>query len=345
RVVARDLRILDDQYAHDLFVARALTLAGYVILFYECLASFAAEVQYIWPTRWSTVKVIYLMNRYGNLAFLGLATAQLMGVWWDHSPSFCYKATLGLAFVQLASFASIHVLVILRVWAIWARRKRILAVLVALFIVYASVSIAMLMYGITEGGSTSLPRSHSLLLESATFALTVASVRQFNVHRHFSEHSTIVRVIYRDGILYYLVTLFSSAFNILVWYRPLNMLSNTFTLCLMIVTGQRLVLDLRKVTDDDDVSTTRVGREVERALSALPRSRSPSPIVFNAAPSVCSAPTTPAPSPAPRCAPSRGVSRSEGEGESDVVFVELAALRRTSARLSLSPGADRITFV
>lgn len=41
------------------------------------------------------------------------------------------------------------------------------------------------------------------------------------------------------------------------------------------------MLDLRKVTGEhDEVSTTRVGREVERAVQALARSRSGSPIVF-----------------------------------------------------------------
>lgn len=64
------------------------------------------------------------------------------------------------------------------------------------------------------------------------------------------------------------------------------MLSNTFTLCLMTATGQRLVLDLRKVSTDDSLSTTRVGREVERAIEALPPSRSPSPIVFADRPGV-----------------------------------------------------------
>lgn len=62
--------------------------------------------------------------------------------------------------------------------------------------------------------------------------------------------------------------------------RPLNMLANNFTLCLMIAAAQRLVLDLRKVSSDDTLSTTRVGREVERAIEAMPRSREPSPIVF-----------------------------------------------------------------
>lgn len=62
---------------------------------------------------------------------------------------------------------------------------------------------------------------------------------------------------------------------------PLTSSALRFTLSLLIVAAQRLVLDLRKVTDEhDEVSTTRVGREVERAVQALPRSRSASPIVF-----------------------------------------------------------------
>ena len=58
------------------------------------------------------------------------------------------------------------------------------------------------------------------------------------------------------------------------------MLATTFTLCLMIAAGQRLVLDLRKVSSDDSLSTTRVGREVNRAIEAMAPSRSPSPIIF-----------------------------------------------------------------
>lgn len=304
RVAARDLYILDDQYYHDLFVVRALALAGYVILLYDCVLTFPDEIKYIWPTRWSTVKVIYLLNRYGNLAFLGLADIQLMGMWWNDGPDFCYRAVLILSFAQLVSFALVHVLVLLRAWATWGRRKRMLTILGTLFIVYASVSIAMLTYGNVDAGPASYPLAYvtkvcigvlpplswllwvpSLALECATFTLTMVSIRQFHVYSNWREHSPIVRVICRDGVIYFLVTLFSNSFNILIWARyadrPLNLLSTSFTLSLLIVAAQRLVLDLRKVTDEhDEVSTTRVGREVERAVQALPRSRSASPIVF-----------------------------------------------------------------
>lgn len=63
------------------------------------------------------------------------------------------------------------------------------------------------------------------------------------------------------------------------------MLASTFTLCVLISANLRLVLDLRQVSRSDDLSTTRVGREVDRAIRALPhthprRSRSRSTLVF-----------------------------------------------------------------
>ncbi|CDO69589.1 hypothetical protein BN946_scf184759.g29 [Trametes cinnabarina] len=254
-LIARDLFTLNAQYFEDLFITRCLSVAGYAILLYECLVTFPDEVQYIWPTRWSAVKVIYMLNRYGNLLLIGLANAQLTGLWWSQLPSFCFRITLVLSFFQFVSFASIHVLVLLRAWATWGRRKKMLTLLVIF-----------------------------LILECAIFFLTMASIRQYKVHRQFKEQSALVQVICRDAIAYFLVTLFSNLFNILTWTRdanrPLNMLSNTFTLCLMIVAGQRLVIDLRKETNYDSLSSTRLGREIERAIEALPRSRSPSPIIF-----------------------------------------------------------------
>lgn len=47
------------------------------------------------------------------------------------------------------------------------------------------------------------------------------------------------------------------------------MLANSLTNCLIIIAGQRLVLDLRRVSGRGTLTTTRVGREVDRAFAAL----------------------------------------------------------------------------
>ena len=95
-----------------------------------------AQVKYIWPTRWSAVKMIYVANRYGNLAILAIANAQILGIWYEYTPSvsrptitssryvagpgvilnivwgywaqFCFRATLVLSLFQFASFAGVH---------------------------------------------------------------------------------------------------------------------------------------------------------------------------------------------------------------------------------------------
>ncbi|RDX53728.1 hypothetical protein OH76DRAFT_1144380 [Lentinus brumalis] len=305
RIAPRDLDVLDEQYAYDLFLARAFGLAGYIILIYECLDAIPDEVQYIWPTRWSIVKAIYLGNRYGNLVSLAISNLQLLGVWRSSARPFCYQVSLALSLLQFASFASIHILVLLRAWATWGRHVKILGLLTGMFIVYAAVSITFITYGVISVGYDAYPLAHvvgacigylpqptvawilwlpSLLLEGAIFVLTMVSIRHFRLQVHLARNSSIIHVILRDGVVYFVVTLLCSLFNILVWRyyynRPLNMLANNFTLCLMIAAAQRLVLDLRKVSSDDTLSTTRVGREVERAIEAMPRSREPSPIVF-----------------------------------------------------------------
>ena len=58
------------------------------------------------------------------------------------------------------------------------------------------------------------------------------------------------------------------------------MLASTLANALIIIAGQRLVLDLRRVSRPASLSTTHVGREVDRAIAALREPGAPSPIVF-----------------------------------------------------------------
>lgn len=155
------------------------------------------QVKYIWPTRWSTVKTIYLVNRYGNIVFLALENLQLMGLWrsdsdsvcapfvylnlsttgrsvltwvyagssatiqrWRcHSSSLCHSRPYTVRFIRTpdAVMSSTHralptVLVLLRAWATWGRHVRVLAALATMFVVYATVSISMITWGIVSIG-------------------------------------------------------------------------------------------------------------------------------------------------------------------------------------------------
>lgn len=64
----------------------ACVISGYAIFIYELFEVFPDEVEYIWPTRWSTVKILYLLNRYGNFIFLTVGMLQNMGQWRSDAP-------------------------------------------------------------------------------------------------------------------------------------------------------------------------------------------------------------------------------------------------------------------
>ncbi len=123
------------------------------------------------------------------------------------------------------------------------------------------------------------------------------------------------------------------------------MLANTFTLCLMVSAGQRLVLDLRKVSSDDALSTTQIRREVSRAVDALrlSRTRSPSPIVFSDPSCTCASLSL-----APGAGELRVPVVLDEEGDSKTV-VELSTLQggephpsRGLAYGGRTPGPDQV---
>ena len=92
---------------------------------------------------------------------------------------FCFRATLALSLLQFWSFAGVHgasgclalscarsgsscdgddiVLVLLRAWSTWGRRTKVCIVLAAMFVVYASICVAIIIWGVIVGGGKCRP--------------------------------------------------------------------------------------------------------------------------------------------------------------------------------------------
>ncbi|KAI0782840.1 hypothetical protein C8Q75DRAFT_492026 [Abortiporus biennis] len=304
----RDLYTLDQKYLDDVWLLRATTFASYTVLVYEFIETFPDEVKFIWSTRWSTVKAIFVLNRYSALICMGLVNAQVAGYWSRPSQSFCFNVTMFQSIFIFLSLASLHVIMLMRAWVIWGRRKFILAILMAFFIFSCSASLAVVLWGMVITGYDSYPLSSivgtcvgyippilwvlwlpSILDETAVFVITMMTIRQHNLTNVSSGRASIIRTLYRDAVAYFIIILFSNFFNIFVWVfdsnSPRNMMANTITVCLVNVAGQRLVLDLRQIDRScHTLSTSRLGREVDRVFQGIipisPRSRSPSPIIF-----------------------------------------------------------------
>ncbi|KAH9927078.1 uncharacterized protein BXZ73DRAFT_102674 [Epithele typhae] len=342
----------------------------------------ADDVRYIWPTRMSSAKLIYLYNRYANLGVVALTVAQALGVFRADDPNvgtrqFCFRSQLILTAFQFLSYACVHVLVLLRAWATWGRHPQLLWALGMLFGLYSMICLGILAWGFvvtSERGSVdaypfagivgtcigSIPPLAWLLwvpglvLECTVFVLTLVSLRHFDRNLVFaSDGGRIVWIIARDGALYFTTTIFSSIFNIILWTmyadRLLNQLVATFTLTLMIVAGQRLVLDLRHVNRGRSFTTTRLGREVDRALEAAARDPRTSSIRFAVPDSERASPVTP-PSGAGALMTPPDTSRSHGGscgahgGEADEdedVDGEWEPVRTEVELNTLGPGGRR----
>lgn len=71
----------------DIGPCSLFTASGYGLLVFDYLLTLSDEIAYIWPSRWSLVKIIYLANRYGNLSMLGLMTWHIAGDLYSEAPS------------------------------------------------------------------------------------------------------------------------------------------------------------------------------------------------------------------------------------------------------------------
>ncbi|EIM88292.1 uncharacterized protein STEHIDRAFT_120484 [Stereum hirsutum FP-91666 SS1] len=278
---ADDVSVLTRQTYIDLWVTRLFTISGYGLLVFDYLLTLSDEVAYIWPSRWSPVKIIYLANRYGNLSMLGLMTWHIAGDLYSEASYFCFVATLVTNMGMLLSFASIRVLILLRAWALWIHRRHVLAAILVLFLSYSIVCSVLLLWGTVTVSYSSNPYPianlvrtcvspipdfgwvlwlPSILLETALFGIILRTMPQYG-------ETILAGAIYRDGAIYFVCSMGCSFSNLILWAirpnSPLNLLPSVGTLAAFNIAGQRLVVSLRRVhARQQDFSTGRLGQIV-----------------------------------------------------------------------------------
>lgn len=66
-----------------MFNEKVSTVAACVLFVWDYILTFGLEVQYIWKSRWTVVKVVYLIQRY--LPFVDSCYLELYSKRWIHS--------------------------------------------------------------------------------------------------------------------------------------------------------------------------------------------------------------------------------------------------------------------
>jgi hypothetical protein len=257
----------------DVQTSSYVSIAGFVLLIYDHLITLEDELDFIWTGSYSTVKLLFIFNRY--IAPFVLAVdiyATTIGALSANPPrllslKFCQTWVAVEGSLTILIYAAIHAMVAFRVAALWSNDRRVVIPLILMYVLYIGSTGAIWVFAARE----TLPQIQphplihicfgtfppymwalwlpNIVFEVAVFALTLAKAWQ---HTNVERAATpILNTLYRDGFLYFGVVFLTSMFNLLIWSPTitpftLSLLAKVFTSCAVVTCGSRLVLDLRE---------------------------------------------------------------------------------------------------
>ncbi|KAF8552127.1 hypothetical protein OG21DRAFT_176184 [Imleria badia] len=270
---------------------------------YDYVLTFSREVDYIWHRPWTLVSTMFVLVRY-----LGLSWAILMGLW---STSFVPGPVKMCTWDQAIFLAAADLVMILRVYAMWNRSKRIIFFLLCIYV--PQIIIDLVFAGVYYNPNTRLsvtvipvanlticnasltdspplvnfydgmPR---LVLSITLFILVVIqtlrqSIQMYKATKDWQPNQFILQLM-GDGILYFLVNiLFAAALAGLQNDVSINNMSLLFLTLLSYVTicpiMPRFIISLREL-HDRGLHVRRRG--IDTGFGVPSQSGAPSMIVF-----------------------------------------------------------------
>ncbi|OAX30996.1 hypothetical protein K503DRAFT_777896, partial [Rhizopogon vinicolor AM-OR11-026] len=247
-------------------------------------------ISYIWNSPWTVVKVLFLVNRYGNLVVQTYIRLEEAGLLAHHSKSFCLSFALLTSYFLILSSASIHILVLVRASAIWGTRKRVTQILIMGYMGYVLMLIGGTTYGINNkqvylryldlvnvcvGAMPKyvwLAEVASFVLDTLVLILTMRSLWKYSGEFQYLYPSGLLHILVRDAMMFFVVSIFSDALTIVSWTSyaqdPRYFLPKAFSIPLHSVAGQRLVLNLKRLKTRT-YTTRDLSREVDRQLEGF----------------------------------------------------------------------------
>ncbi|KAF8555845.1 hypothetical protein OG21DRAFT_1602616 [Imleria badia] len=321
-----------EQTLSKLQTRRLSAVAGQALLIHDYILTFPLEVDYIWNSPWHAVKVIFLLNRYGNLIGQSVFTLEELGILTHSSANvripvyrhknlrhtahqFCAHFPWFIAFFGAFSQESIHILALLRAWAIWGCKYRVAVVIISAYVLYLAACVGLLTYFIVVATKTfeGLPSARleangvcispgslgiwqwimpliSVSLDTMVFLMVATTLARIYKDTQGFQHSAVLRVLAKDAALFFVVRcqllqeiIHSQLHQSNAIIGTMNMLCGTLFardpwsdlvitfLPLLTVTGQRVVLNLRRLAPRPQKDQV-VSRTADRQITVGPRS-------------------------------------------------------------------------
>ncbi|VDB99451.1 unnamed protein product [Peniophora sp. CBMAI 1063] len=247
----------------NLFVNYILHTVPLVVLYYDYLLTVGDEIQHYWPNRrrpLTWLSCLFLGVRY--LAVIGYIPALVALVWGTDWQQGCGALQYYETFLELCLQVLVAALCILRVYALYAKDRRVLIGLILLAVVllavasyfFASKNIHSPSYfwSIAPSCGLSTPPERGARLAIAwsavlIFDLSILFMTAVRAGRVW-QAGRIVHVVLRDGVLYFCALSASNLVNIVTLRVATPLLRTTFgslTNVLSVVLISRLMLNLR----------------------------------------------------------------------------------------------------
>ncbi|KAL1754087.1 hypothetical protein FB107DRAFT_276116 [Schizophyllum commune] len=265
----------------DVRATRYVTAIGVVILLYDHLLTLKDEVELVWKARLTVAQVLFLILRYLPLIGVVIENIQLSGLVPLYFPDNFCKIYMDVAtYFGVITMAISDFLVLLRLWVLWDRNRRLVACSLVGYIVTQLANIACCTFSVVTMTPALVYSSDlrmcifakdvhisSLWMPGLIFDVSIFLATVWNaLQRPMSANSSMVKALYRDGFVYFLVlTSLRVANLVLALVAPVSLkfVGVFFIWCASTVTTSRFIFSIRRAamreydsaTDSDDETT------------------------------------------------------------------------------------------
>ncbi|EMD38016.1 hypothetical protein CERSUDRAFT_113129 [Gelatoporia subvermispora B] len=251
---------------------RSGVVAALAVTVYEYMITLDDEISLVWPSKWSSTKVLYLLNRYSPFLDTAL-TLHLVSAVTD--PATCARQYTILPYLVTVGMGFSQGVLVIRTYALWSCNKYILAlhmsintglfvgalrILVHIMANLRYADAAVMRYEACMPTIETQPvwRNYVLNMASEFVVIVLTIIRWFMPAFYGRTGSPMLRTLYRDGILFYLAMLAMSVLNVCLILASPPAVSPMVEMPLRVIYStlcSRVLLNLRKTAYKLDAVT------------------------------------------------------------------------------------------
>ncbi|KZV73893.1 hypothetical protein PENSPDRAFT_682447 [Peniophora sp. CONT] len=240
----------------------------YAVCIWDWIISLPNERRYIWKSKWTLVKGLYLFTRYYVLAVVPYL---LWAFCTNHEWSLCRWAFKIPVIVATPNQLGAEAILLVRTYAFFGRDKRVLAVLVCMILgllsyqLYVATSAMLPLPFLGETGPCfpmSRPGEAQVLgffvapLAFDTIITIITLAKAYSMRQRNGSSSQIIQVFLKEGFFYYFLISGANLMNGIFYFQPHSEMSAIMiplSVMLSPVLACRMIIDIRARADHRNV--------------------------------------------------------------------------------------------